>query len=454
MSTSGIATFARSLTGEVVLPGDRSYGKLRRVSNQAVNKHPAIIVRCADRKDVQLAVEFARDKGLLTAVRSGGHSFAGHGVCDDGIVIDLSAMKRVQIDPAHETIRIEPGILAGELDCLTQSFRMAVPLGSCPTVGVAGYSLGGGESSLTPKFGYGCDSIVRLEVATADGKVLTASAGDNSDLFWAMRGAGPNFGIATSLEFQLHPIETVLSGNLRYPIRQARKILHFLDDFAPTIPAELFLTAAVLPHPGERMLDIKVAWMGEKKRGERWLRPLRKYLRPFEDTIKPEAYLDEQRGGFDVPEGEFSSHRRAGHFKRLTDDVVETIIEHASNAPHEASGVTMMYWHGPWCAKPHDNAFGFRRTGFEFWIHSYWRKAAEREKSWDWVEEFYRAMEPLSTGAVYVNDLENEGEARVRAAYGDKYERLSLIKRKFDPDNFFRVNQNIAPATQPSRHAP
>ena len=454
MSTSGIATFASSLTGEVVLPRDRNYGKLRRVSNQAVNKHPAIIVRCADRKDVQLAVKFARDKGLLTAVRSGGHSFAGHGVCDDGIVIDLSAMKRVQIDPAHETIRIEPGILAGELDCLTQSFRMAVPLGSCPTVGVAGYSLGGGESSLTPKFGYGCDSIVRLEVATADGKVLTASAGDNSDLFWAMRGAGANFGIATSLEFQLHPIETVLSGSLRYPIRQARKVLHFLHDFAPTIPAELFLIAAVLPHPGERMLDIKVVWMGEKKKGERLLRPLRKYLRPFEDTIKPKAYLDEQRGGFDVPEGEFSSHRRAGHFKRLTDDVVETIIEHASNAPHEASGVTMMYWYGPWCAKPHDNAFGFRRTGFEFWIHSYWRKAAGREKSWDWVEEFYRAMEPLSTGAVYVNDLENEGEARVRAAYGDKYERLSLIKRKFDPDNFFRVNQNIAPATQPSRHAP
>ena len=447
MTISGIAAFASSLTGEVVLLRDRNYGKLRRVSNQAVNKHPAIIVRCADRKDVQLAVKFARDKGLLTAVRSGGHSFAGHGVCDDGIVIDLSAMKRVQIDPAHETIRIEPGILAGELDCLTQSFRMAVPLGSCPTVGVAGYSLGGGESSLTPKFGYGCDSIVRLEVATADGKVLTASAGDNSDLFWAMRGAGANFGIATSLEFQLHPIETVLSGSLRYPIRQARKVLHFLHDFAPTIPAELFLVAAVLPHPGERMLDIKVVWMGEKKRGEQWLRPLRKYLRPFEDTIKPKAYLDEQRGGFDVPEGEYSSHRRAGHFKRLTDDVVETIIEHASNAPHEASGVTMMYWHGPWCAKPHDNAFGFRRTGFEFWIHSYWRKAAGREKSWDWVEEFYRAMEPLSTGAVYVNDLENEGEARVRAAYGDKYERLSLIKRKFDPDNFFRVNQNIAPAT-------
>ncbi len=456
MSLSGIAKFAESLTGEVVLPRDRRYAKLRRVRNHAVNKHPAIIVRCANQKDVQLAVEFARHKGLLIAVRSGGHSFAGHGVCEDGIVIDLSTMKRVQIDPAHEKILIEPGVVAGELDCLTQSFRMAVPLGSCPSVGVAGYSLGGGESSLTPKFGYGCDSIVGLEVVTADSKVLTAKAGENPDLFWAMRGAGANFGIATSLEFQLHPIETVLSGNLRYPIRQAKKVLHFLDSFAPTIPTEFSLIAAVLPHPGERMLDVKVVWIGEKKKGERLLRPLRTYLRPFEDTIKPKAYLDEQRGGFDVPEGEYSSHRRGGHFKRLTEDIIDTITEHASNAPHEASGITMMYWHGPWCTRPHDNAFGFRRTGFEFWVHSYWQKAGDREKSWAWVEEFFGAMEPLSTGAVYVNDLENEGEARVRAAYGDKYHRLSLIKRKFDPDNFFRINQNIAPATQveaPSRIA-
>lgn len=446
MNISGIVMFAKSLAGEVVLPHDRGYNKLRGVSNHAVNMHPAIIVRCANPKDVRLAVEFARDKDLLTAVRSGGHSFAGHGVCNDGLVVDLSQMKRVWIDPAHEKIRIEPGIIAGELDCLTQAFRMAVPLGSCPSVGVAGYSLGGGESSLTPKFGYGCDSITDVEVVTADAKVLRANAGENTDLFWAMRGAGANFGVATSIEFELHPIETVLSGNLRYPIKQARKILHFLDSFAPTIPAELFVIAAVLPHPGERMLDVKVVWMGERKKGERLIHPLRKYLRPFEDTIEPKAYLDEQRGGFDVPEGEYSSHRRAGHFKRLTDDLVETILEHASNAPHEASGITMMYWHGPWCAKPHDNAFGFRRPGFEFWIHSYWRKAAMRAKSWAWVEQFYCAVEPLTTGAVYVNDLENEGEARVRAAYGDKYDRLALIKRKFDPDNFFRVNQNIAPA--------
>src|SRR5579862_1915071 len=216
MSIAGIAKFARSIAGEVVLPRDRSYAELRRVANRAINRHPRIIVRCATRNDVRLAIEFARDKDLLTAVRSGGHSFAGHGVCDGGLVIDLSPMKRVEIDPVRKTVRIEPGIVSGELDLVTQAFRMAVPLGSCPTVGVAGYALGGGESSLTPKFGYGCDSIAGLEVVTANGKVLKVDAHENPDLFWAMRGAGANFGIAVSLEFQLHPIETVLSGSLNY----------------------------------------------------------------------------------------------------------------------------------------------------------------------------------------------------------------------------------------------
>jgi hypothetical protein len=445
MNASGVAKFSKSLHGEIVLPRDRIYAQLRRVKNRAVNMHPAILVRCASLKDIQLAVRFARDNELVTAVRSGGHSFAGYGVCEDGLVIDLSLMKRAVVDPVHERIRIEPGILAGELDCLTQSFKMAVPLGSCSSVGVAGYALGGGESSLTPKFGYGCDSLMDLKVVTADSKVLRANAREHPDLFWAMRGAGGNFGIATSLEFQLHPIETVLSGTLRYPIRQGKKILKFLDSFAPTIPEDLFLVAAVLPHPGERMLDIKVVWLGDKKKGGRLLHPLRSYLRPFENTIREKAYLDEQRGGFDVPEGEYSSHRRAGHFDSLTDDIIDTIMEHASNAPHEASGISMMYWHGVWSSKPHDNAFGFRRTGFEFWIHSYWQKIG-RKKSWAWVEQFYHAMEPFLTGAVYVNDLENEGEARVRAAYGDKYDRLSHIKRKFDPYNFFRINQNIPPA--------
>jgi hypothetical protein len=448
ISAAAVRTFAKSLTGEVIVPGDSQYGKARRVWNHAVNRRPAVIARCANEADVICAVEFARRNELLTAVRSGGHSFAGFGVCDGGMVIDLSGMKRANIDPVHRRVTIEPGVVAAELDCLSQAFRMAVPLGSCPTVGVAGYALGGGESSLTTKFGYASDNIIRVRMVTADGRMLTAQEGEHADLFWAVRGAGANFGVVTSIEFKLHPIESVLSGHLKYPIRRAKKILQYLDDFALTIPYDLFLLAAVLPHPGERMLDVAVVWTGDKKKGERILRPLRTYLKPFEDTIKPKAYLDEQRASSDVPTGDYSSHRRSGHFKRLSQEIIDVITEYASNAPSESSGITMMYWHGPWCSKPHDNAFGFRRTGYEFWVHSYWQKAEDRQKSWAWVEDFFTAMRPFSTGAVYVNGLENEGEERVRAAYGDKYERLTRIKRKYDANNFFRVNQNIKPAAQ------
>lgn len=447
VSSESTRKFAESITGKIILPDDEQYQKARRVWNHAVDKRPAMIARCANVDDVRRAIEFARHNELLTAVRSGGHSFAGHGVCDGGLVIDLSLMKLATIDPMHQRITIGGGVAAAELDCLAQAFKMAVPLGSCMTVGVSGYALGGGESSLTPKFGYGCDSISRVEVVTADGRVVTARDGENDELFWAMRGAGANFGVATSLEFRLHPIEKVLSGHLRYPIRQAKKVLRFLDEYARSIPDDLFIIAAVLPHPGERILDIAVVWPGEEKKGERALRPLRKFLKPFEDTVQTRDYLDEQRGGADTPrDGDYSSHRRGGHFQRLTEETIEVIAEYASNAPTESSGITTMYWHGPWCSQPRDDAFGFRVTGYEYWVHSYWQKSGMRKKSYNWVEDFFAAMRPLSTGRVYVNDLEDEGEDRVRAAYADKYKRLTQLKKKYDPENFFRSNQNIKPA--------
>jgi hypothetical protein len=439
--------FATSLCGEVIVPGDRHYHKARRVWNRAINVRPALIAHCANTQDVVRAVEFARHRGLLTAVRAGGHSFGGHGVCEDGMVIDLSFMKRAGIDPLRKVIAIETGVIAGELDCLTQAFKLAVPLGSCPSVGVAGYSLGGGEGSLTPSLGYGCDSISRIQVVTADAQLHIASAQENADLFWAMCGAGANFGIATSIEFQLHPIEIVVSGHLKYPLRQAKEVLRFLAEYAPTIPNELFLIAAVLPYPGERMLDVAVVWSGDEETGEGVLHPLRTFLRPLQDTIKANAYLEEQRSGTGTPaEGDYSSHRRAGHFEQLNANIIDIIADHAHSAPSESSGISMIYWHGPWCSGSHNNAFGFRRRGFEYWIHTYWKKAVERKRSWEWVEQFYAAMKTLSTDAVYVNGLEDEGDERVRSAYGRKYGRLSRIKHKYDPDNFFRVNQNIKPS--------
>lgn len=230
-------------------------------------------------------------------------------------------------------------------------------------------------------------------------------------------------------------------------MRQAGKVLSFLATYAPTIPDELFLIAAVLPYPGERMLDLAVVWPGDEDKGQRALQPLRRFLRPLKDTIKVNAYLDEQRAGTGTPDGgQYSSHRRSGHIQELTQDLIDVIEEYTSSAPSEASGITMIYWHGPWCSGSHDNAFGFRRPGFEYWVHTYWKKAHERRRAAAWVEQFFAALGPLSTGAVYVNGLENEDFARVRAAYGVHYDRLSQLKRKYDPENFFRLNQNICPA--------
>jgi FAD/FMN-containing dehydrogenase len=439
--------FAEQFRGEIIFPENRRYSRARRVWNYAVNRYPQLIACCTGSDDVLRTIELARHSGLRAAVRAGGHSFAGHGVCDDGIVIDLSPMKRATIDPMAQLVRIEPGILGSELDCITQAFNLAVPLGSCPSTGVVGYALGGGAGSLTPKFGYGCDNITRCELITADGRKLAADQNEHADLFWALRGAGSNFGIVTSLEFLLHPVERVLSGHLTYPIRQSAKILGFIKDYVSDIPDGLFLLLAVLPHPGDRMLNVSAVWPGDPRRGEKALAPLRKFLKPIEDNIEMRAYLDEQRAGSDNPgEGNYSTQRRAGHLANLSAEAIEVIVEHASNAPTEASGITMIYRHGPWSMQPQDNAFGFRQAGYHYWIHAYWQRRKDAVVARHWVNQFFSALAPYSSGAVYVNDLQDEGEERIRAAYGDKYERLRQIKRKYDPTNFFRLNQNIPPA--------
>jgi hypothetical protein len=444
---SALTKFASAAGGEVILPDDTRYEKLRRVWNHAVDLHPAVIARCSGNDDVLHAIEYARSNDLLVAVRSGGHSFAGHGTCEAGMVIDLSPMKRLEIDPNRAWVRLQSGVLAGELDLATNAFSMAVPLGSCPSVGVAGYALGGGESALTPKLGFACDNITSVEIITADGQILRADADENPDLFWAVRGGSGNFGIVTTLDFRLHRVGNVLAGHLKYPIRQARDVLRFLNQYAPTIPEELFILAAVLPFPGERMLDIAVVWNGAETEGERVLRPLRTFVRPFEDSIKSKPYIDEQRAGSDSPsDGDYSSCRRGGHLERLDASAIDVIAEFASSAPSESSGITMMYWHGTWCSQPRDNAFGFRRVGFEYWVHSYWQEDGARDDSIQWVQDFFAALQSHSSGAVYVNDLENEGDDRARAAYGANYARLAAIKRKYDPTNFFRNNQNIKPA--------
>jgi hypothetical protein len=447
LELSGAAKgLAEKLTGRIVLPAHPEYDRLRRVWNHDIDERPALIVLCAAEDDIRRTLDFARSRALPIAIRGGGHSFAGHGVCEGGVVINLSLMKTTQIDPQRRRVSAGPGVVGGELDRVTQAFGLALPLGSCPSVGVVGYATGGGEGSLTPRFGFGCDNMSAARLITADSRVLDAENTSNEDVFWALRGGGGNFGIVTNLEFDLHPITTVLSGHLIYPLKRTSEVLNFVNTFVQDIPPELYLIVTVLPKPGERMLDIGVVWSGEIREGERVLRPLREFIEASQDSIKANRYLDEQQSGSDSPsDGDWCSFRRAGHMELLNPRAIEAIAQHCGIGPSEYCGISMIYWHGPWVERPHDNAFGFRRVGFEYWIHAYWQDPSERERSHRWVGDFHEALRPFSTKGVYVNNLGEEGEERVRTAYGDNYARLSAIKRKYDPHNIFRINQNIRP---------
>jgi len=446
--TASLRRLAKAIKGEIIVPGDQRYDSMRRVWNHDIDLRPAAIAVCMSDEDVIRSVEFARTENLIPAVRSGGHSFAGHGVCNGGIVINLSSRKRSQLDVPACHIRLEPGIRAGELDQMVQAFGLAVPLGSCPMVGVAGFALGGGAGSLTTKYGFACDSITRARVVTADCTILEASDVENRELFWALRGGGGNFGIVVSLDFQLTAISVVLAGHLTYPISESGKVLRFIDEYVEAIPDDLYIVVSVLPRPGERMIDVGVVWTGQPTDGYHVLRPLREFLKPITDSIRLKSYLEEQQSGSDSPgDGDWASYRRAGHIPSLLSGASEVIVQHAAAGPTESCGISMIYWHGKWCSGEFDNSFAFRRVGFEYWVHSYWQDPSDREKSYLWVNRFHEALQPYTSGAVYVNDLGNESRERVRQAYDGKYKKLTVIKRRYDPTNFFRLNQNIEPET-------
>ena len=446
-SLNALEKLAPLFDGQVILPRDRRYIDAIKVWNRAIRKTPAAVVRCAGKDDIIRAIEVAHRAQLPISVRAGGHGYAGHAVCDGGLVIDLSLMKRVAVDPEKRIVAVEAGVLAGELDDHTEPFGLATPLGSCRDVGVAGYALGGGEGSLTPGFGYGCDNLVRAQIVLADGRMVTASEESNPELFWAIRGAGANFGIVTTMEFKLHPANLVLSGHLQYSLHDAVRVLRLVSSFAPQIPHDLSLMLSLLRRAGEVVLDVGIVWPGDGKAGQRVLEPLLAVVKPVRNTIAVRNYFDEQRAGSSEPGG-LASRRRGGHFENLTKEIIDMMLDHALRSPGEGSGITLIYWHGPWCSGPGDNAFGFRRAGYEYWVHAYWQEAIDNRVSVEWVDNFFAATQPFSTGAVYVNDLEEEGESRVRAAYGPNYERLKQIKQQFDPDNFFRSNQNVVPAPE------
>ncbi len=444
--------------GELLQAGDNGYDAARKIWNGAIDKQPSLVARCTGVADVRAAVRFARDQDLVVAVRGGGHNVAGTAVCDGGLVIDLSPMKGMRVDPASRTARAEPGLLWGEFDRETQAFGLAGPGGIVTHTGIAGLTLGGGIGWLMRRHGLTCDNLRSADVVTADGRFVTASPTENPDLFWGLRGGGGNFGIVTSFEFQLHPVgPTVLAGPVFHPAGKAAEVLRFYREYAKAAPPELTTILSLRHAPavpflpghlhGKPVIGIIVCHAGSIDAAERVVGPLRTFGPPLVDLIKPTAYTAHQ-GLFDatVPHG-LHYYWKSDFLSELTDGVIETLIAHAWTAPSKKSYTIIFQLGGEVRrAAESDTAFGNRDVGYAVNINSAWEGPEDAEPQIQWARRYWEAVHPLSTGRVYMNFLGNEGEDRVRAAFGAQtYERLVALKNTYDPTNFFRLNQNIKP---------
>ena len=445
------------LLGEVLGPGDGGYEPARALWNAAIGTRPGAIARCRGSADVGAAVRYAREAGLLVAVRGGGHNVAGTASCDRGLVLDLSAMKGVRVDPARRMVQAEPGLLWGELDGPTQAFGLATTGGIVTHTGVAGLTLGGGIGWLMRKHGLTCDNLLAVDLVTADGRLLRASEDEHPELFWGVRGGGGNFGVVTAFQFRLHGVgPTVLAGPILFPAADAGELLRWYRDFADAAPDELTTVVNLRRAPalpiipehlhGAPVVSVVACWAGPIEQGERILEPLRRHRRPLLDLIAPKPYLDHQ-GTFDatVPHG-LHYYWRSEYLRALDDPAIDTLVEHAW-ASGSTRSYTIMFQLGGAVRRVADEATAFsgRSAGFAVNVNAVAGPEDYAEQA-AWARRFGRALHPLSAG-VYMNFLDEEGQDRVRAAYGPtKYRRLADLKAVWDPGNFFRRNQNIHPS--------
>jgi FAD/FMN-containing dehydrogenase len=451
-------TFRSGFGGEVVVPGDPTYDEVRAVWNGEFDKRPAVIARCQKTEDIVEAVRFARESGLPLAVRGGGHSLAGLSSCDDGIMPDLSLMREVQVDPTTRTAIVQPGATWADFDAATQAHGLSSTGGLISHTGVAGLTLGGGIGWLMRKYGLAADNLSAAEVVTADGSVVRASNSDEPELLWGLRGGGGNFGVVSSFEFRLHPVgPMVLGGLMAFPLDQGRAVLQTYRTWAAELPDEFTTMAAVITAPpapfvpaelvGQKVVGIPGAWCGDVDTGMAALAPMRA-LKPAIDVFGPMPYAALQ-GMLDegAPKG-IHAYTRSGYAADLSDGLIDAVIEHGAKM---TSPFSQFHFHqmGGAVARvgEDDTAFGNRRAAYAYTINAMWLEPDEDGRHEAANRAAFEAFAPYSTGGVYVNFLGNEGGARVRAAYSDaKYERLANLKRTYDPDNLFRLNQNIEPA--------
>jgi FAD/FMN-containing dehydrogenase len=450
LEVSDAALLRRTIRGEVVLPEDVAYDQARRVWNGMIDRRPAAIAYLAGSDDVVAAINFARSRNLLVAVRAGGHNIGGASMCDGGIVLDLSRMKKIEVDPVKRVALAQAGLNLGEFDAATQAHGLATTMGVNADTGVAGLTLGGGFGKLGRKYGLTADNLISVEIVTADGRLLHASATEHPDLFWAIRGGGGNFGIVTSFEYRLFPVGPILlAGSIVHPYDRARDAMRFYQAFASTAPDALSLDAALATAPsGERVFSISVCYIGPIEEAEKAIKPLRAYGTPIQDQIAPRAYLEIQSAGDAIfPRGR-RYYWKAQFLRDLSDVAIDTLLTAYASAPSE-SLLVLQHVGGAIARVPATTTpYANRDALYDCFPISIWDDPGEDATRIRWARELWEAMRPFSTGGVYANNLGEEGADRIEAAYGENYTRLRALKNKYDTTNFFRLNQNIKPAQQ------
>jgi FAD/FMN-containing dehydrogenase len=457
ISDESIRTLAGSFRGELIRPGDSGYDEARKLWNGMIDRRPGLIARCAGTADVVQIVRFGREHNLVTAIRGGGHNVAGHAMCEGGLVIDLSSMKGIRVDAVARAVRAEGGVTWGELDRETQVFGLATTGGLITSTGIAGLTLGGGVGWLMRAHGLTCDNLISAEVVTADGEVLTASPSQNADLFWGLRGGGGNFGVVTSFEYGLHPVSMVMGGVVFHPAKRAKELMGFYREFVRTAPESLttmmvFLTgppAPFLPAPlhGTPLVAIGVCCLDAGPDGEKAVRPLKEFGPPLVDLVGPMPYTVLQGlNDPSAPKG-IRSYWKSEYLRDLSDEAIEAFTAGMSRVISPMSQIHIHHLEGAVARIPAEStAVPKRSAAFVSNVIAMWPEAKDDAREIAWARGVWETLRPFGSGA-YVNFLGEEGEERVRAAYGEAtYARLAALKRKYDPTNFFRLNQNVSPA--------
>jgi FAD/FMN-containing dehydrogenase len=457
LNDTAIAGLKGIFQGRLLLPNSPGYDEARSIWNAMIDRQPGLILQCKNADDVARAVRFARENDLLVAVRGGGHNIAGNAVCDGGLVIDLSPMKAVTVDPATKTARVEAGATLGDFDQAAQQFGLATPLGINSTTGVAGLTLGGGFGWLSRSLGLTIDNLLSAEVVLATGELVKASETENADLFWAIRGGGGNFGVVTSFTFRLHPVgPEVLSGLIVHPLAAARDVLRFYRDFVTRTPEELvcwFVLRKAPPLPflpeawhGKEILALAVCYRGSLADGEGAAKPLREFGKPIADVIGPHPYVGWQTALDPLLTPGMRNYWKTHYFKELGDGLIDTLVAYAGRLPDPQTEIAFAQLGGAISrVAPEATAYAHRDAQFAVNLHGRWADPAKDGACIGWARELHQALAPFATGGAYINFMTEEEQDRVRAAYGRDYDRLVALKSKYDPTNLFRLNQNIRP---------